>query len=642
MKNKALLIWLILLEIPFLFFSYLYLTTASLAVYDASSHASAVWYLKNYLWPLPFGWNSFNLLGYVQGLSYPPLFHYLAATLAFFVGVDWATKSLIVISLLALPLSIYLFTKVFFRTLRAQIFTTSLLLLLIFVLPGYFGADLKGLVQIGLLPSFFSLPLVFLYFWSLFKPRQNLVLSSVLLASVLLTHFVAGIFCCLVLLCFALSKAIFKQFSKESLSHLALALLLSSFFLVPFFINNSLLSQSVHPAALFWPNLATLIISLVSIFFFYQRKKTNLLALSLLCLLISLALLAEVVVNHFLQTSFIYLKIYSLHLYRYQIYLYITTAFLLIYFPADFLFRILKKPRIKPEIMVLLPLLVLLGISFFRNPFLVMQERTEIINKSTQGRFIETFNREDSFPFVYTTQNQLVEKDAKTWAYGLFTDATPNGPYLSSLIFSFDPSAESIKGPFIERKKIDQQRVYSALNLFAINNLLFLKPPGAVTSGKISTLLLSSDKSPIVETPQLKLINIRKNWNSEVEKWWLEKGKLENLLVYDPKETFQPTKAQGQIEDLTHNKDWTKFSFDVKASEKVPVLVKFAKFPGWVAKENGKQIEIYQASPDLMLVTASGKIEFEFHTLWYQTLTLVISLTTVLLLIYVQIRKKFF
>src|SRR3989344_4643484 len=75
----------------------------SLEVYDAPGHVSLVWYIKEYFWPKPSGWNSLFLLGFPQGIFYPSLFHWLAAGFSFLVGVDTAIKIIISFAILSLP-----------------------------------------------------------------------------------------------------------------------------------------------------------------------------------------------------------------------------------------------------------------------------------------------------------------------------------------------------------------------------------------------------------------------------------------------------------------------------------------------------------------------------------------------------------
>src|SRR3990167_467039 len=291
---KKIPIWLILLEIPFIYLAYQYLIRDSLAIYDASSQLAQVWYLREYLWPAMTGFNSLNLLGFDQGLLYPSLFHYAASAVSFFVGVELGVKLVVGLALIVLPLSIYLFSSLFFQNNNSRAFMTGLLLVVVVALPGYLGADVKGLVQVGLLPSFVSLPLVFLYIWSLLKPKPNWLLSSLLLSAVLLTHLVAGIFCGLFWMIVVLSKfLVTKRFNLESLKQIIVAFGLTAFFLIPFALNYSLTSQSVHLPSLLLPNVVLLLALLFIGYYLTTAKKEKLYPTIIAALVLTLVVLVD-------------------------------------------------------------------------------------------------------------------------------------------------------------------------------------------------------------------------------------------------------------------------------------------------------------------------------------------------------------
>ncbi len=637
---KKIPFWLLLLEIPLLYLAWQYFTRSSLEVYDASSHLAQIGYIKNYLWPQISGFNSFNLLGFDQGLLYPSLFHYISATLAFFVGIEVAAKLVIAAALVLLPVSIYGFSGVFFRTSNARAFVTGTILVGVYALPGYFGADIKGLVQIGLLPSFVSLPLVFLYLWSVLKPKPNFILSGLLLSAVILTHLVAGLFCLLLFLSVFLVQLCIKKFDNLLVKQLLIALGLSAFFLVPFIFNYSLISQSVHLGSLLLPNIAVLVFLVVASFLLWKTKVVVLFPVAIAGLLLAVVVLVDAVALRYFNSGFFFEKIYNLHLYRYQTYLYLLTAFLAVYWPTRFLFESQRKTLIRREYIVILPILVLVFASFIRAPFITSTVKINISDKGSGGRFLELFSREDSYPYIYSAQNKLAVEENKPWAYGLLTDSTPNGPYLGSLIRSFDPFAkDAAQEKFIERRRLDRVKVYDALNLFGIENLMFLDLEKGVDAQSINVRVSKSGVGKsLVEIPKWEIKEINGNWNTSVEEWWFEKGKFDTLLVESEERNKFATNV-AEVKNLKHSEDWSKFSFEVDSSEKVPVLVKFTFLSGWKATVAGKEIQIHKASPNLMLVYASGKVEFEYRKLWYQNLSLLISSFTLVGILVALVRK---
>lgn len=519
-------------------------------------------------------------------------------------------------------------------------FLTGTILVIVVAFPGYLGADIKALVQVGLLPSFVSLPLVVLYLWSLQKPRFNYLLSTFLLSAVILTHLVAGLVATIALAIFLILQFRAKKLDQKYFKHLLGTLGLTAFFVVPFLFNYQLTSQSVHLPSLLVPNALLFVILLLTTLNIFRFKVKKLYMLSVFVLFLNIVVLLDALVLRQLDSGLIFEKIYNLHLYRFQIYLYLFSVVVVGYWPIKFLFEVPRKSLIRKEFILLLPLIVIVLGTVVKPPFLVKTVSVNIKDEDTSQRFIETFSREDAYPFIYTTQNKLVVEKNKPWAYGLFTDSTPNGPYLGSLVTSFDPFLKpDKKESFVEREPLDRGRIYDVLNLFAIDGLLFLKPGDVGDENSINTILLKSGVgSEIVEAPKMKVESVDGDWDQEVKSWWFEKGKIDRLLVEKAPDLKQAT-SSASIKNLKNTSNWSKFSFEVEGKQETPVLVKFAYLPGWKAKENGEEIKIYRASPYLMMVNAVGKIEFEYQKQWYQYASILVSAFTFILLILLSLRN---
>ncbi len=123
-----------------------------------------------------------------------------------------------------------------------------------------------------------------------------------------------------------------------------------------------------------------------------------------------------------------------------------------------------------------------------------------------------------------------------------------------------------------------------------------------------------------------------------MESWWLEKGKIQSLLV-DNGENLKKATVSPTVKNLRNTKDWSNFSFEIDGEMKTPVLVKFNYLPGWVAKQNGEEIKIYRASPYLMLVNGVGEITFEYQKQWYQWASIIVSAFPFILLILLSLRN---
>lgn len=620
-----------------------YFLSPSLAIYDASSHLAAANYLKSYLWPSFSGWNPNNLLGFDQGLFYPSLLHWLAATLGFAFGVEAAMKFLLGLSLLLLPVSIYFWLRTVLEDEGKQILALGLITAAVLVLPGYFGADLKALLQVGLLPSFFSLALLFFYLGILNKlNRKNWPFATLLLSSLILTHLIAGLVAGLFLFSFIIQKLLAKKGEAFLFSHLISTFLLTAFFTLPFLINSPFLSQSVHPPSLGW-NALIFLVSCLLFFYSWRTKKASLLSLSSVVVLLSFLTSSDFIVERFVRIPFVFNHIYSLHLYRYQIY----EILFLLPLVAEVAYRLLKLLNLKLRLFFLLaPLVFALIYVAFRPVFPDLKGLSSDIPPSSEGRFIEAFSRVQVDPYTYTVQNELVSH-GYSWAYGLFTDANPNGPYLSSLIRSLNPgNYPPADQRLIENRIINPEKIDKVENLFAINKLLVVQQQGgsalikARVGRQVKSFSLKETKaSPsLVEVvpESLKLKPVTQDWPSRVENWWSEQ-QLKSLLV-KTNQTLK-TAANSRVTVLDHNRTWSKLSINIEAGGKVPVLVKFTFLPYWHAYQNGQEIPIYQVSPDLMLINARGIVNFEYKKGPLEETTVLLSLLTLFLLAVIILRN---
>jgi len=643
-KTKKELIYQLVLVLTFVFFGVRYFFSDSLQVYDAPGHIQLVWNLKENLWPFFWGWNSFSLLGFDQGIYYPPAFHYLAAFLSFFLGIENSLKIIIFSAIAVLPLSVYFFVSQFFHNERARILISSLLLSLLLITPGYLGAGVKSLTQIGLLTSFVATPLLLFYLGLLFsKPETNDFWKTLLLSLVILTHFVAGLVSVLVLLVFLKVKFLNRNLNWKILQHAFLASLITFFFWFPLLLRWGETSTSLHLPSLFLPNLLALFLALLSAFIFWKAKKDSLLVLSVVVAFLSFVFLIDWISLNYWPENSLTKKIYSFHLYRYQVYSYLFLLLILLFWPVNFLFN-LKKPKIKPFLVETLALLVTLFLITFRSGLI---ERTATIKLDqgnlNQGRFLETYSREESFPFVYSAQVKLVLEEKQSWAYGLFTDANKNGPFIGSLISTLkDTKTQASKSTFsLENKKIDLKKTASVLDLFAISNLVYLYPQQPKELEKKNFFTLGLNKKEFVSVPNQKLVFVEKEWEKNLANWWLKEGPLDTLLIKGKKVDVNTNLSMPSPVIVKNNKNWSDFVIDTKSDREAPLLVKFSHSPNWQAwDESGRSVPILTASPNLMLVVAKGQIHFRYQTLWYQKLAFSVSFFALLIWLFFFTGKR--
>jgi len=620
-----------------------------LKTYDAAGHVAAAKAIRELFWPAISGWNPRELLGWPQGVFYPFLFHWLAATLSFLINLDLAVKILIALSLLALPISLFVFARSLTKSEFWSPLITLVLFALLLIFPNFLGTGVRSLFQIGLLSNFFVLPLLFLFLASLSWKKPYL--SAIILSTTILTHLVAGAVATFYLVAFIAAGLLIEK-DKKFLNYLKIilvTLLLTSFFWVPMVVNLSYTSVSRHVSSYFLPNIAVFLASVAILIFAYRRKERNILVLGVVALIFSALNSVDALLIGKYGTSFV---LYPFHLYRFQpfSYLFFASALLLTIEKSKLGILVEEIKSVKP-VTIFFVFALIVGYLFLKNPAKLPQASFNVDRPSAvTGRFLETFKRSEIDPFWYGPQTVIEEKNINSnWVYGLFTDSSPNAPYIESLKISM--AEEKVKEePFIETKTVDKQRINALLDLFSINYLVGLNTDPFYSIGSVQingkTEFLNagivSENSP-VEIIHMPLRAISKDWNGEVENWWLEKGDVKDLPYFAKNKKLNLPSgdklASAWIVSENINKKGTKINLQIDSKEKVPVLVKLSYFPYWKAYENGKEIPIYRAAPNLMLISATGKVNLEYKEPVWTKLLYLVSAVTLLAVISLIFRK---
>ncbi|HEX7456764.1 MAG TPA: hypothetical protein VF303_04900 [Candidatus Nanoarchaeia archaeon] len=605
-----------------------------LTVYDAAGHVSLVRTIAGDFWPKMAGWNANELLGWPQGVFYPSFFHWLAATLSFLTGISTAIKLLISAALVALPASIYCFASTFTQDKRWATIITIVLFLLLLLLPNFLGTGVPALFQIGLLSNFFVLPLLFLFLANLHRERSCL-LPALLLSVIVLTHIVASIVAVLYLVLFVASNSLAGKLTRRLLvtyfEMLLLVAVLTSFFWVPFVFNLEYTSGSRHVSSYFLPNITVFIISFASGLYSWRKKEGNIFILSIFSSFIAFVAVVDAFLIRNNGTSFF---LYPFHVYRFQpfAYLLLTTAVMI---TAS---KFIKFDRWGFMLLSLtfsgLGLIVVVLLA--KNPSQLPDANFELTNpEAVSGRFIETFRRTESDPFWYGLQTQLNrENQDAAWAYGLFTDSTPNGPYLGSLIRSLKPDAyPEGDGVFLEAKFVDEQRIPQLLNLFGINYLVNLENEKENVVGILEKEgknkyfnAQNASGTSLFEIVPVPVVPVDGDWDVEVDEWWLEKGKVTNIPYTGEKKYSGFSPEEQRVDIISSNKKSTYFKLKVSSEFTAPVLAKISYFPYWKAFENGKEIPVYRAAPNLMVFRARGEVELVYKEPTINRIALFISL----------------
>lgn len=621
-----------------------------LNVYDTAGHISLIRVIASDFWPKMSGWNSAELLGWPAGIFYPSFFHWLAATLSFLVGVPVAVKLLIAASIVALPWSLSIFTKSLTENKLWSGLTTLILFLLLLLLPNFLGTGFRSLFQIGLLSNFFVLPFLFLFLATLHK-KTGYLLPALLLAVIVLTHIVAAVVAIIYFGWVYKAKFFSKQLTRtDFVSYLkifGLAGVLTAFFWIPFILNLEYTSVSRHVSSYFLPNVGAFVVSLTLGFYAWTKKEQNIFILSMFSAFIAFVAAVDAYLIATNGTSFL---LYQFHVYRFQpfAYLLLTIAGML---------TLSKEVKFDRWDLVLSGVVsagfgLIVLILLVRSPSSLPNARFSLENAQiSTGRFLETFRRTQVDPFWYGMQSQLNQENKNAaWAYGLFTDSSPNGPYLGSLIKSLNSDAYSEpEEEFLETKVVQIERVDRYLDHMGIGNLINLDPDQINAIGNLEKdgvkLYFNVEKGPdaiLFEVPKLPLKPIKNNWDQEVEKWWLQKGEVKEIPYFsNGSEISQEDIGGAKVEIVETNESQTKFQLYINSDKPVPILAKISYFPYWKAiDKEGKEIQIYRTAPNLMLFEAKGKVTLEYkEPIWINWLY-ILSVVTLLGTVYFIYRQK--
>ncbi|MEX0617164.1 MAG: hypothetical protein WD231_05185 [Candidatus Woykebacteria bacterium] len=615
----------------------------SLEIYDAPGHVSLVWYIKNYLWPSFMGWNPFFLAGFPQGIFYPPLFHWVAATLSFLADIETSIKIIISLVILSLPFAAYFVAKNTIPDTKYHIPTTLLIMIFLAVLPNFLGIGFRGLFQIGLIPNFVSTVLLFIFIGLLHRDLKQgkILLLALVHASLILTHIVAVASAEIYLFIYAFF--LWRRGELKVIPFiwlLTLASAITAFFWVPFWANFSFTSVSAHVPSYFTLNIVLAAVAAGLLFYSLRSRLTEAGALSTFAVVITLvAALDSWLITNNIRTP-VSDTLYSLHFYRFQPYAYLALILGLGSLMSDF--GLLRSTRLF-RFGSLGLFLVLLAYLIFRSP-VVTGSKFTVEDTKLDGRFIESSRRTESEPLIYTAQTKLAMQNPENnpWAYGLFTDATPNGPYLGSLIRSLRPEAyPEGEGKYIETKFISEKNVKKAVDLFGIKYVLNL----GEEKGEIVGSWQVGDRSKIYNTEtvgegvlaevvDLAPIPAGRDFDKKVEEWWDQEGEWSTLPFKSEPGTdidnldTNKFDLKTQVGIVEHNRDWTKMKINIASEAPQPVLVKVSYFPWWSATKDGQNVQIYRAAPNLMLVFAKGEVDLEFKKpVWLNFLYLVSAIT---------------
>lgn len=256
------------------------------------SHNYIAHYLKNYLLPQGdiIGWTNEWYAGMPLLQFYFPLPYILIAFLSYIIPIQIAFKLITVLGIFSLPICVYFFVRwigfKFPMPIIAAIFMLPFLFLEHYSIWG--GNILSTLA--GQFSHSISISISILFLGLLYKGIKNkkyIVVNSILFSLIILSHIFTTIFALFYSLFF-----LFDKDKKQALTNLIyifkvyfLAFLLTAFWILPFIFKLDFTSKlgwvPIKSLSLLYPNavIPFLILSVISIFFYFKNKEKKVLYL---------------------------------------------------------------------------------------------------------------------------------------------------------------------------------------------------------------------------------------------------------------------------------------------------------------------------------------------------------------------------
>ncbi|MBU0975377.1 MAG: hypothetical protein ABIE03_07030 [Patescibacteria group bacterium] len=654
------LILFVFIFIPFICFN-------SLDKYDTPGLLSLSWFIRDYTFPDFQGWNPYFFAGFPQGILYPPLFHYVVALIGKVVSINLAYKLIVSVAGLAIPWTVYRFSKVIYKERSWSLLSTLFILVALVVLPGYMGFNFDGLLDYGLGPSFVTIPMFFLYLERLFDEKRCFIGPAVIFSVMLLTNLVAPVFALLITAVHLLLNIKSRSVSKKVVLEGVLIVLLTLFWVVPFILYKEYSVTGVPiQGGKVLSFLAAGAVSFVSGFIILHLKKSSNVKLLMSILFPGVLFAGLSVLDSLINSTGTKFSIPAVHPFRLLIFTFLGVAASMTFIVQKVHPVLLKtvtrlkmsKFFVRPKhisLVLSLSACVLIGLVLVRlEPAGV--EGIQLHNHfNWDGRVMRAYKVTEVLDqsravvdrsILYNAGNVNEEDYYNFGVDGLLKESSYLAPFYQSLAKNLDPENfdwSMLDDYYLENQKVPEEKVQQYLNLLWIKHLFVIKQdfPYCSKSELLATFSSNSKKDGIVQrdvflcdlegVSNSKFVDVietepssTSNWDEEISKWWT--GSDESLLIDGSNGLVkQPDTDNDADISYSFSKDLQELKLKLQADETIPVLVKVSYFPKWKAYENEKEIPLYRVSPNLIALNLNREATLKYERTSFEYATLAIS-----------------
>jgi hypothetical protein len=625
--------------LPFLRFN-------NLLEWDFPGHFTAIWHLRQHLLPWPSGWNPYFYCGYPQGMFYPPLAHYLAAILSFPLGIAGAMKVLIAVSVLLLPAVFYASARSFgLDTLRASVaamWMTAVLFVSGEMLETWsLGSDLRSVLNVGLFANALSLPVLFGFVAACGAGvgTRSWKIPALLLGVLLLIHPLSS----LVALIFFFSLAVTRLWqgsergaaAKHFTLVIAVAFLIGAFWLLPFTYYRGFMNPEFVGSQ--WSPLVQFIVFNGAILALASLSNLRVRALSITYLLLANFILIGTLWK--LDLQFTRLTIYLL--------------FLIPIFLLSWL-------RSRTLIFSMAGLAVVIGFCGYRSGGIHARGVPDFPLADfgpVPGRVLSVTSP-SHLPSLHVNHELIPPRTGNKAVLGLFIESSLNGRFLGNLVRSLEPDAyvwgtpSEVVTPELLGKDYPQyirdrlrlfdiQFIYTDLKLESIldeslaltkryvnsyqapdlkdaHEVETLRRRYNVRDGLLDFYLYPVGNSALAEALAYLPKAPGSDWKTTSRRWFLETRGVPVFTDHAVPAGVREARPGEWVELRAVSEHMDRLTFQIHAAEPIPVLVKIGYFPAWKLTINGKQVPIYRASPNLILIFGKGEAVLEYRRPWQE------------------------
>lgn len=628
----------------------------NLTSWDTAGLYFSAFYQKEYLFPKVIGWNPYFFLGYPQHAFYPPLYAYLTSILSFVFPLSFSFKLLFAFFVLLLPISFYFFVRSFGLSRLKSGVAMLLMSSFLFLFPkDFYGGNMHATFEIGLIAHVQGMALFFFY-WGLIERRKNTtcekkekiyaLFSALVLSAIVLSHILGAFASALLIFSYFLISLSNLKENKRFIGFLFLhsfwAFLLVSFWAIPFLVKIRF--SSSYPIGDIPFATILFLISVVFLIFLFLKRKFSVLPLVTFILFG----LFFCLIGRILQIP--------IHFYR-------LTLFFLVLLPVMFLVFLEKDD------FFVLSLFTLLGVFLILTSTPINVKGPENVSflplkENLSGERIFVFAPYHKEPSPHALQHLVPLTYNIYGVRGLYVESARHARYVFDLENQLEPGDSIVWGNYLDRGLISddphviekilpyQFSVLGVNYIVAPRNYSFLweeiqdiaEVPGIrekqnySESTNYTYKLYKVGNSSLIEVLNYTPRFVKTNWEEESVSWFLSDSIKQGVLTDEQTPNlFGRGNEKIEIKEISRRQDYLRFRV-LNASNPVPILIKISFFPNWKAYEatndGKKEIKIYRASPEIMLIYASGEVEMKYEKIFCDKIGEVLSLIGFLAIVF--------